>query len=142
MEMDTIVQIIGSLGAVLVAIHQVVKAFEKPRPRQALLEDLEILSKTPESLPEKELLLLHVKKSYKTLYTANLKRKRDWSMIIIMPLFAVGLANWTYQLSKDEFSYWSILTALFAIGAVGSWIDELKGSENKNDKKTEKIPNN
>ena len=132
MDIDTIIKILGALGAVLVAIQQIVKAFDRPRPRQALLEDLEILSKTPDDLPEKALLTRHVSASFEKLYSPGAKQKKiDWSSVVMMPIFAAGLAYWTYQLSKDGFSIWSVVTGVFAVGALGAWVDEFVGEKDE-----------
>ena len=134
MEIDIVVKILGALGAVLVAIHQIVKALDKPRPRQALLEDLEILSKTPDNISGKDLLREHIKRSYESLYSPNSNRKKiDWSQVVMMPVFALGLGYWSYHLSKDEFSFWSIVTGIFAIGAIGALFDEFKDDKDQDD---------
>jgi hypothetical protein len=121
-------------NAVLSGIRQVLKLLGRTSHRQRLIEDLEILSKTPESIEQRRYINEHIERSITRLYADPMKsqsRRIDWSGIIVVGVFGLGFGYWTYHLSKDAFSGWSLLTGLFALGAVEAVIKEFRGESGK-----------
>lgn len=137
MELDTAIKILGSVAGLFVAIHKIIQIYGRPKPRQILLEDLDIYSKIPDDFEEKKILKNIIRKSYQDEYSRETKKKEiDWSTVVLMPIFSLGLGYWSYELSKDTFSAWSILTGLFALGGIQALFDEFSG-ENESKPKEE-----
>jgi hypothetical protein len=130
MEFDVALKILGAVAGVFVAIHKILQIYGRPKPRQILLEDLEVYSKIPNEFEEKDLLKDIIRKSYQDVYSKEAKKKKtDWSTVFLMPIFSLGLGYWTYELSKDTFSAWSLLTGLFALGAIQALFDEFSSED-------------
>ena len=49
-------------------------------------------------------------------------------------ILALGLGYWTYHLSKDGFSWWSLLTGFFALGGLGQPFIAIADQKRKDEK--------
>jgi hypothetical protein len=49
-------------------------------------------------------------------------------------VLAIGLGYWTYHLSKDGFSWWSLLTGFFALGGLGQPLIAFAEQKRKDEK--------
>lgn len=134
MNIDTILKILGSIGGLFVAVQQIIKIYERPNERKIILEDLDIYLKTPDSFSEKEIIEAKIKANIKSLYSDKaLKetKKIDWGQVVILIFMAIGLAYWSYYLSREGFSFWSILPGFFALGGLQAIYDEVTLNANK-----------
>lgn len=136
MNIESILKILGSIGGLFVAVQQIIKIYERPNERKSLLEDLEVYSKTPDSFSEKKLIEAKIAANMKSLYSDKSQKetqKIDWGQVMILAVMSIGLAYWSYYLSRETFSFWSILPGIFALGGLQAIHDEitLDGKEEK-----------
>jgi hypothetical protein len=129
-DVETIATIASAVGAVILIIYRVAKLFEKPRRRQRLLEDLDILGKTPDTSPQHANVSKHVEDELRGLYDPKVQRAKpriNWGLVVIQGFFVIGLGYLTYYLSAVKFSMWSLLPGFIAIGSIGVLVEELTG---------------
>jgi hypothetical protein len=87
-DVETIATIASAVGAVILIIYRVAKLFEKPRRRQRLLEDLDILGKTPDTSPQHANVSKHVEDELRGLYDPKVQRAKpriNWGLVVVSP---------------------------------------------------------
>src|ERR1039457_4758679 len=118
-DYELVLKIFGVIAAVVAAVYQFRNV--KLSPRSSIKTDLEIL-KLLDSDDENYILIKnHIDRSIKRIYRI---RKENKFKIYSIPLFIMGIlfllgfSVWTYYISRNGFSYWSLLTGFFAIAGI------------------------
>jgi hypothetical protein len=126
-------EMVAQIGSVIfMAISRIIpilKYIDRRNPRQRLIEDMDILSKTPESFPQRAQILEHVGRGLSELYGTSdtTPRRIDWNgMVLNLTVFALVI-YWTFYLSWDGFSVWSIVTVGIALIVAKEVVDAARG---------------
>lgn len=125
MEMDKLIEsLVTAVGIIVgagISIYQVRRAVSPKR--SSLHHDLETLKLAKElGIPAKALEDEIIQRLSKWEPDYQPPRLRLTSEVIVQSVFgivlALGLGYWTYYLSRDGFSWWSVLTGFFAFAGL------------------------
>ncbi|CAN5646661.1 hypothetical protein BH20ACI4_BH20ACI4_08150 [soil metagenome] len=119
--LEILVTVIGIVVGAVISIYQVSRAISPKR--SSLHHDLETLKLARElEIPAKTLEDEIIQRLAKLEPDYKPPKWRITGDVIYQSVFgiivALGLGYWTYYLSKDVFSWWSVLTGLFAFGGL------------------------
>jgi hypothetical protein len=103
--------------------------------RSSIKTDMEILKMLEPTDPNYKIVKRSIDSSIKNIYKTDEQKTRIYSPtdFIFGVLFMVGFSIWTYYLSRDGFSYWSILTGFAAFAGFGGILNGLDPKKNKKD---------
>jgi len=130
MDTELLLKIIGLLVTAILGILKILRDMKKPNPRHQLINDLEILDKTPDSMLEKESIAKHIRNSIRSLYGAGSTVNGsaiDWPNAVPFTMGVLFLGYLTYYFSRNGFSGWSILTGLFCLAFLSDAIKAWQG---------------
>ena len=96
-----------------------------------------MLSKLQKNSDGKDKLENYIEVSLNEIYSSKIKpKKRDWGRVLVTPFVAVLMAYWSYVMSRDGFSGWSVLLGVMALASLSSFVDEFMKSD-ESDKNSE-----
>lgn len=122
-DWDAVTKAVGVLVALAAAYTQA-KSF-RPMSRGALKSDLEILKLLDTSDPKHALIKSNIDLRIDRIYGPP--AAKDWLMIAVGVLLALGFSYWTLSLVKYHFTWWSVLTGYFAVVGLYSVLMGLRG---------------
>jgi hypothetical protein len=115
---DNLLKVLAILAGAVASIHQI-KQF-RANSRSSLKADLEILRMLDKAEPEHNLVKAHTTQLINQLYSPRAgKRFKIYNLEdFLMGLFgAVGLTFWTAHILRNGFSFWALLTGVFALAS-------------------------
>jgi hypothetical protein len=105
--------------------------------RSSIKTDLEILEKLTPSDPNYAIVRNSLDQSIKRVYGDPARRKFIPSPVDFWFgfIWCIGFGYWTIYLFRDGFSWWAVVTGLFALGGFGGIITGLEGKKNSQQKR-------
>ena len=121
-------ELLLKIAAIVVGLIGTLYQFRNWRltSRSSIKTDLEILEKLDPLHPQREMIQQSIDEAIVTVYgEPNKKKFKIYSPVdfYLGLLFLIGFSYWTYILSREGFSFWSILTGFVAFGGLGGMLN-------------------
>lgn len=118
-DYDILLKFFASIIGILGVIYQLRNL--KITFKSSIKTDLEILNMLEETDPNFAIVKKSVTESIKKRYSKSNRSLTIYSItdFILGIIFVFGFGYWTFYLSYESFSFWSLLTGQFAIAGLG-----------------------
>jgi hypothetical protein len=120
---ETVIGIVAGLGSVVAAFLKFRDARPLQNKRSRLKTDIEILRMLKSTDPEYDTVKEHVAVAIQDIYKKRDEKEgtfkvHNWEYFLLGLIATVGLTTWTVFLVKDVFSWWSLLTGVYAFASL------------------------